>query len=119
MSSRLGQRDPHARHPQPKSLWTNKQLLSMTVPGGINIHQSSDLKPPNPDFDGGILFESGGLILGTAGKKTAGAAQGGRARAVFREKTPKTCSNYPPASSAPPITGCSAITSVAVLVHHS
>ncbi|KAF9007912.1 beta and beta-prime subunits of DNA dependent RNA-polymerase [Cyathus striatus] len=42
---------------KPKPLWTGKQILSLTIPRGINIHRSPDPKSSNPN--GELIF--GGL----------------------------------------------------------
>ncbi|EKM83352.1 hypothetical protein AGABI1DRAFT_65857 [Agaricus bisporus var. burnettii JB137-S8] len=74
---------------KPKPLWTGKQILSMTIPRGINIHRSPDPKSSNPVFDDGMLIENGELIFGIVDKKTVGATQGGLVHVVFREKGPE------------------------------
>ncbi|KAI0075928.1 beta and beta-prime subunits of DNA dependent RNA-polymerase [Panus rudis PR-1116 ss-1] len=74
---------------KPKPLWTGKQILSMCIPRGINIHRSPDPKSPNPVFDDGMLIENGEIIFGIVEKKTVGAAQGGLVHVVFREKGPE------------------------------
>ncbi|TFK71732.1 beta and beta-prime subunits of DNA dependent RNA-polymerase [Pluteus cervinus] len=75
---------------KPKPLWTGKQILSLTIPRGINIHRSPDPRSSNPVFDDGILIENGELIFGIVEKKTVGAAQGGLVHVCFREKGPET-----------------------------
>ncbi|KAK0440787.1 DNA-directed RNA polymerase II, subunit 1 [Armillaria borealis] len=74
---------------KPKPLWTGKQILSMTIPRGINIHRSPDPKSSNPVFDDGMLIENGEIIFGVVEKKTVGASQGGLVHVVFREKGPE------------------------------
>ncbi|THG98988.1 hypothetical protein EW026_g3272 [Hermanssonia centrifuga] len=74
---------------KPKMLWTGKQLLSMCIPRGINIHRSPDPKSSNPVFDDGVMIENGELIFGIVDKKTVGASQGGLIHVVFREKGPE------------------------------
>ncbi|KAF9544636.1 beta and beta-prime subunits of DNA dependent RNA-polymerase, partial [Agrocybe pediades] len=74
---------------KPKPLWTGKQILSLTIPRGINIHRAPDPKSSNPIFDDGILIENGELIFGIVEKKTVGASQGGLVHVVFREKGPE------------------------------
>jgi DNA-directed RNA polymerase II subunit RPB1 len=74
---------------KPKPLWTGKQILSMTIPRGINISRASDPKSNNPVFDDGILIENGEIIFGIVEKKTVGASQGGLVHVVFREKGPE------------------------------
>ena len=74
---------------KPKPLWTGKQLLSMCIPRGINIHRNPDPKSSNPVFDDGVLIENGELIFGIVDKKTVGASQGGLVHVVFREKGPE------------------------------
>lgn len=71
---------------KPKPLWTGKQILSMTLPKGINIHRSPDPKSSNPVFDDGMLIENGEIIFGIVDKKTVGATQGGLIHVCFREK---------------------------------
>ena len=74
---------------KPKPLWTGKQILSLTIPHGINIHRSPDPKSSHPVFDDGVLIENGELIFGIVEKKTVGASQGGLVHVVFREKGPE------------------------------
>ncbi|CAL1696999.1 unnamed protein product [Somion occarium] len=74
---------------KPKPLWTGKQILSMCIPRGINIHRSPDPKSANPVFDDGMLIENGEILFGIVEKKTVGAAQGGLVHVVFREKGPE------------------------------
>lgn len=74
---------------KPKPLWTGKQILSLTIPRGINIHRSPDPRSSNPVFDDGIMIENGELIFGIVEKKTVGASQGGLVHVVFREKGPE------------------------------
>ncbi|KAF7797788.1 hypothetical protein EIP86_008990 [Pleurotus ostreatoroseus] len=74
---------------KPKPLWTGKQILSMCIPRGINIHRSPDPKSSNPVFDDGMLIENGEIIFGIVDKKTVGSAQGGLIHVVFREKGPE------------------------------
>lgn len=74
---------------KPKPLWTGKQILSLTVPRGINIHRSPDPRSSNPVFDDGMMIENGELIFGIVEKKTVGASQGGLVHVVFREKGPE------------------------------
>ena len=50
---------------KPKPLWTGKQLLSMCIPRGINIHRSPDPKSSNPVFDDGMLIENGSSVSWT------------------------------------------------------
>ena len=74
---------------KPKPLWSGKQILSMTIPRGINIHRNPDPKSSNPIFDDGMLIENGEIIFGIVDKKTVGAAQGGLVHVCFREKGPE------------------------------
>jgi len=74
---------------KPKPLWTGKQILSLTIPRGINIYRAPDPKSFNPVFDDGVLIENGELIFGIVEKKTVGASQGGLVHVVFREKGPE------------------------------
>ena len=74
---------------KPKPLWTGKQILSLAIPRGINIHRSPEPKSSNPVFDDGVLIENGELIFGIVEKKTVGASQGGLVHVVFREKGPE------------------------------
>ncbi|KAJ2926883.1 hypothetical protein H1R20_g10219, partial [Candolleomyces eurysporus] len=74
---------------KPKALWTGKQILSMVIPKGINIHRSPDPKSSNPVFDDGVMIENGELIFGIVEKKTVGASQGGLIHVCFREKGPE------------------------------
>ncbi|KAG1741771.1 DNA-directed RNA polymerase II, subunit 1 [Suillus paluster] len=74
---------------KPKPLWSGKQILSMVIPRGINIHRAPDPKSSNPIFDDGMLIENGEIIFGVVEKKTVGASQGGLVHVVFREKGPE------------------------------
>ena len=74
---------------KPKPLWTGKQILSLAIPRGINIHRSPEPKSSNPVFDDGVLIENGEFIFGIVEKKTVGASQGGLVHVVFREKGPE------------------------------
>ncbi|TFY81801.1 hypothetical protein EWM64_g2217 [Hericium alpestre] len=74
---------------KPKPLWTGKQILSMTIPRGINIQRSPEPKSANPVFDDGMMIENGEIIFGIVEKKTVGASQGGLVHVVFREKGPE------------------------------
>ncbi|KAF5322328.1 hypothetical protein D9619_002094 [Psilocybe cf. subviscida] len=74
---------------KPKPLWTGKQILSLVIPCGVNIHRSPDPKSSTPVFDDGILIENGDLIFGIVEKKTIGALQGSLIHVVFREKGPE------------------------------
>ncbi|EGN92710.1 hypothetical protein SERLA73DRAFT_98944 [Serpula lacrymans var. lacrymans S7.3] len=73
---------------KPKPLWTGKQILSMVIPRGINIHRAPEPKSSNPVFDDGMLIENGEIVFGIVEKKTVGASQGGLVHVVFREKGP-------------------------------
>ncbi|KAH0590072.1 DNA-directed RNA polymerase II subunit rpb1 [Termitomyces sp. J132] len=74
---------------KPKPLWTGKQILSMTIPRGINIHRAPEPRSSNPVFDDGMMIENGEIIFGIVEKKTVGASQGGLVHVVFREKGPE------------------------------
>jgi DNA-directed RNA polymerase II subunit RPB1 len=56
---------------KPKPLWTGKQILSLTIPRGINIYRSPDPKSSNPVFDDGVAIENE-IIFGIVEKKTVG-----------------------------------------------
>ncbi|KAF8170369.1 hypothetical protein BJ912DRAFT_1148858 [Pholiota molesta] len=81
---------------KPKPLWTGKQMISLTIPRGINISRAPDPKSNTPVFDDGVLIENGELIYGIVEKKTVGASQGGLVHVVFREKGPKQLANSSP-----------------------
>ena len=74
---------------KPKPMWTRRQILSMCIPCGINIHRPPEPKSPNPVFDDGMMIENGEIIFGIVEKKTVGASQGGLVHVVFREKGPE------------------------------
>lgn len=74
---------------KPKPPWTGKQILSMTIPCGININRAPDPKSNNPVCDDCILIEKGEIIYGIVEKKTVGASQGGLVHVVLREKGPE------------------------------
>lgn len=76
---------------RPKPLWTGKQILSLTIPRGINIARASESKKPNPLEDDGMLIENGDIMYGVVDKKTVGAVQGGLVHVTFREKGPEVC----------------------------
>jgi DNA-directed RNA polymerase II subunit RPB1 len=71
---------------KPKPLWSGKQILSMVIPRGINVHRTPDPKSSNPVFDNGMLIEDGEIIFGVVEKKIVGASQGGLVHVVFCEK---------------------------------
>ena len=54
---------------KPKPLWTGKQILSLTIPRGINISRAPDPKSNHPVFDDGVLIENGELIYSIIEKK--------------------------------------------------
>ena len=74
---------------RPKPLWTGKQILSMTIPKGVNIARAADPKSAHPVHDDGILIENGEIVYGIVDKKTVGASMGGLIHVVFREKGPE------------------------------
>ncbi|KAJ7596384.1 DNA-directed RNA polymerase II, subunit 1 [Mycena floridula] len=74
---------------KPKPLWTGKQMVSLAIPRGINIHRTPDPKSSNPENDDGMMIENGDIIYGVVEKKTVGASQGGLIHVVFREKGPE------------------------------
>lgn len=76
---------------RPKPLWTGKQILSMTIPRGINISRAPESKKANPLEDDGMLIENGDILYGVVDKKTVGAVQGGLVHVTFREKGPEIC----------------------------
>jgi DNA-directed RNA polymerase II subunit RPB1 len=59
---------------KPKPMWTGKQLLSMCIPRGINIHRKPEPFSDHPFNDDGMLIENGDIIYGVVDKKTVGAA---------------------------------------------
>ncbi|KAG6369103.1 hypothetical protein JVT61DRAFT_1494 [Boletus reticuloceps] len=69
---------------KPKPLWTGKQILSMVIPRGINIHHAPDPKSWNPVFDDGMMVDNGEILFRIMDKKTVGATQGGLIHVVFR-----------------------------------
>ena len=73
---------------KPKPLWSGKQILSVVIPRGINIHHSPNPKSSNPVFDDGMMIENGKIIFGIVEKKTVGASQGGPVHVVFHQKGP-------------------------------
>ncbi|TDL14139.1 RNA polymerase II largest subunit [Rickenella mellea] len=73
---------------KPKALWTGKQIISMTIPRGINIHRGSDPPSSNPVGDNGVHIENGELLYSVL-EKTVGASKGGLVHIVFREKGPE------------------------------
>jgi len=73
---------------KPKPLWSGKQILSVVIPRGINIHHSPDPRSSNPVFDNGMMIENGKIIFGIVEKKTVGASQGGLVHVVFHKKGP-------------------------------
>jgi DNA-directed RNA polymerase II subunit RPB1 len=74
---------------KPKPLWTGKQILSMTIPRGINIFRAPTRRLRIRCLDDGMLVENGEIIFGVVEKKTVGASQGGLVHVVFREKGPE------------------------------
>ena len=77
-----------------KLLWSRKQILSMVIPQGINIHRSPDPKSSNPVFDDGMVIKNGEIIFGIVEKKTVGALQGGFVHFVFCEKGPDVTQQF-------------------------
>ncbi|KAG6371770.1 hypothetical protein JVT61DRAFT_9125 [Boletus reticuloceps] len=74
---------------KPKPLWTGKQILSMVIPHGINIHRTPDPKSWNPVFDDGMMVDNGEILFGIVDKKSVGATQGGLIHIVFHKKGPE------------------------------
>src|SRR5262249_55412958 len=72
-----------------KPLWTGKQILSLTIPCGINIHHAPEEKSSIPYNDDGMMIENGEIIYGIVGKKTISTSQGGLIHVVFHEKGPE------------------------------
>ncbi|OWZ41000.1 DNA-directed RNA polymerase II subunit RPB1 [Cryptococcus neoformans c8] len=71
---------------KPKPMWTGKQLLSMTIPKGINITYKNNEKPSPIDVtDENVLIENGELVHGTIVKNMAGSANNGLVHVIFRE----------------------------------
>ncbi|TYJ52234.1 hypothetical protein B9479_007165 [Cryptococcus floricola] len=71
---------------KPKPLWTGKQLISMTIPKGINITYKNNEKPSPIDVtDENVLIEDGELVHGTIVKNMAGSANNGLVHVIFRE----------------------------------
>ncbi|OCF37907.1 DNA-directed RNA polymerase II subunit RPB1 [Kwoniella heveanensis BCC8398] len=71
---------------KPKPMWTGKQLISMTIPKGINITKKNNEKPSPIDVtDENVLIDNGELIHGTIVKNMAGAANDGLVHVIFRE----------------------------------
>ena len=89
---RLPNWDGHVPTPaiiKPKPLWSGKQILSMVIPGGINIHRAPDPKSSNPVFDDEMMIDNGEILFGIVDMKTVGATQGGLIHVVFCEKGPE------------------------------
>ncbi|KAG8968061.1 DNA-directed RNA polymerase II subunit rpb1 [Tulasnella sp. 419] len=76
---------------KPKPMWTGKQILSMTIPRGINIIRAPEIKSSNPVEDDGMFIDNGDIMFGVVDKKTVGATQGGLIHVTFREKGPEAC----------------------------
>lgn len=79
---------------KPKQLWTGKQILSMCIPGGINLYRSSEPASPAPPEDNGMWIENGQIMFGTVDKKTVGTSQGGLIHVIYREKGAEVCRDW-------------------------
>jgi RNA polymerase Rpb1, domain 3 len=88
VGARVGRRCSDTAIVKPKPLWSGKQIVSMVISRGINIHRSPDPKSSNPVFDDGMMVEKREIIFGIVEKKTVGASQGGLILVAFREKGP-------------------------------
>ncbi|KAI9756566.1 MAG: DNA-directed RNA polymerase II subunit RPB1 [Lichina confinis] len=78
---------------KPRPRWTGKQMISMAIPRGINLHRPSDegLCPLNDD---GLLVHGGDLMYGLFTKKSAGVAKGGLIHVIFNEKGSETALKF-------------------------
>jgi DNA-directed RNA polymerase II subunit RPB1 len=79
---------------KPKPLWTGKQILSMTIPKGINIAKKADSPSPNHVADEEVIVENGELICGIIVKKMAGASANGFIDVIFRERGPEAARDW-------------------------
>ncbi|KAK8854811.1 hypothetical protein IAR55_003550 [Kwoniella newhampshirensis] len=80
---------------KPKPMWTGKQLLSMTIPKGINIAYKNNEKPSPIDVtDENVLIDDGELIHGTIVKNMAGSANNGLIHVIFRELGHIACRDF-------------------------
>ncbi|RXK41196.1 DNA-directed RNA polymerase II subunit RPB1 [Tremella mesenterica] len=71
---------------KPKPMWTGKQLMSMTIPKGINITFKNNEKPSPIDItDENVLIDNGEIVHGTIVKNMAGSANNGLVHVIFRE----------------------------------
>lgn len=79
---------------KPKPLWSGKQILSMTIPKGINIAKRADNPSPNHITDEEVIVENGELLCGIIVKKMAGASANGFIDVIFREKGPEAARDW-------------------------
>ncbi|CED83722.1 beta and beta-prime subunits of dna dependent rna-polymerase [Phaffia rhodozyma] len=79
---------------KPKPLWTGKQILSMTLPKGINIAKRADEPSPIHPTDEEVIVENGEILCGIIVKKMAGASANGFIDVIFREKGPEAARDW-------------------------
>ncbi|XP_070538293.1 DNA-directed RNA polymerase II subunit RPB1-like [Ptychodera flava] len=79
---------------KPKPLWTGKQLMSLIVPGNVNLIRTHSTHPDEEDSgpykwispgDTKVLIENGEVVSGILCKKTLGTSSGSLGHVVFLE----------------------------------
>jgi DNA-directed RNA polymerase II subunit RPB1 len=71
---------------KPSPRWTGKQMISMIIPKGLNLHRPA--KTLIPEADQGVWVSEGELMFGLFNKKIVGAAAGGVIHITFNEWGP-------------------------------
>lgn len=79
---------------KPKPLWTGKQLVSLTLPKGINYNAKGDVPGHCPWDDSSVLIEDGEIMYGTILKKAVGASSGGIIHIIFQERGHEACRDF-------------------------
>lgn len=79
---------------KPKPLWTGKQILTMTLPKGINIAKRAEQPSYIHPTDEEVIVENGELVCGIIVKKMAGASANGIIDVIFREKGPEAARDW-------------------------
>lgn len=78
---------------KPRPMWTGKQIISLAIPPGLNLHRKGDegLCPLNDD---GLLISGGEVLFGQLNKKSVGASAGGVIHIIYNEKGWQTAVNF-------------------------
>ncbi|KAL2351157.1 DNA-directed RNA polymerase II subunit [Cryomyces antarcticus] len=70
---------------KPRPRWTGKQIVSLVLPSGLNLHRSSS-EGHCPVNDDGLMVHGGELMYGLFSKKSVGASGGGVIHIIYNEK---------------------------------